>query len=685
MPSPLSRRQLIAHAWRAGVGIGALALAGCSPPETYNSRREAPAPNPQDRPLPPPQPQPAPAAQQEEAAAPPSAGAAADPARTTQSQSQETAQPLPIAAPPVPADAVDPLLWRERYHWRELAKLPGQDAGPAETASLHIHALHQRSWTPFDPQMRGPNPGTYLPLIYSQLLVMAAGDFQDAHRGEIEGDLAAGWEIPEPAKLVFQIRRDVQWPDQEPLDGRPLTASDVRISHDAFLFPALPQRSAYEAVERIEADDDEMTITFHLREPASYLPAKMTDPLHVIGPPHQLDDPSPAVIPMTGAGFMRPEAFGTGPFRLEYAGAFSWGTVRNPRYFKRDPGSGRRLPHLHRLRGGVLMSKSTQFPSFPPRREVWSDWADSRFHALELLDPSELDQSRALFPDLVAQVVAPAPGRGSFLTFRAIRGGPFADIRVRQALSSAIDRIEIGKRTQRGLAAPDCGHDWTHVVDDASPSGFREWPWTPEELGPPYAFDPAHARSLLSAAGFNEHSPLEIALDAGGGSAFSIGVNPAEVATVAHQWQTHLGPAVQVRLLPRSTRSLSQGNDELRLVEAHQDARIMASGWPPEYMPDPDHLTYGRLHSSVNPLAQDPALDELCERQRRDLDPARRSETLEQIRRRDLELSWRLPLVNPYGLVARHSDVFNIRGAHIAHGFDLNPKQFERAWRLPRW
>jgi len=241
-------------------------LAGCSAPETYNSRREGTAPDRQGQTAPAASSQAASSAEQDEAAAPAAAAA--------RNQSQATAQSLPIAAPPVPADAVDPLVWRERYHWRELAKLPGQDAGPAETASLHIHALHQSSWTPFDPQMRGPSPGTYLPLIYSQLLVMATGDFQDAHRGEIEGDLAAGWEIPEPAKLVFQIRRDVQWPDQEPLDGRLLTASDVRISHDAFLSPALPQRSDYEAVERIDADDNEMTISFHLREPGATCPPK---------------------------------------------------------------------------------------------------------------------------------------------------------------------------------------------------------------------------------------------------------------------------------------------------------------------------------------------------------------------------------------------------------------------------
>ena len=683
MPSPLSRRQLIAHAWRAGAGIGALALAGCSAPETYNSRREAPAPDPQDRPLPPPQPQPAPAAQHEEAAAPPAAGAAADPARTTQSKNQEPAQSLPITAPPVPADAVDPLLWRERYHWRELARLPGRNSGPVETSSLHLHAPAQRNWSPFHSQSGNPNAGTFLPLLYSQLLVMAAGDSRDAHRGEIEGDLAASWETPEPTTLLFRIRPDVDWPDAEPWSGRPLTASDVRISHDAYLRPGMAQASAYEAVERIETDDRELIVAFHLREPASYLPARMTDPLHVIGAPHQLDDPSDAVT--DGAiGGSRPIPQGTGPFALEWASHVSWGAVRNPGYFKRDPITGRRLPHLRRIRGGLLMSRQPSSSSFPSRGEVWRDWADGRFDAIELLGPSELDESRPLFPGLAAQLVAPTPGRGTALTFRATFSGPFADARVRQALSASIDRVDLADRTHHGLAAPDCGHDWTHVVDDASPSGFREWPWTPDELGWPYAFDPAHARSLLSAAGYDSDAPLQINLDGGGGSAFAIAADTDEVAAVAHQWQTHLGSAAQVRVWPRNVTVLSERNSEHRLVEPHRHARILATGRQPQYQVDPDALTYGRLHSSINPLVRDPLLDQLCEQQRRELDPTKRSDLLEQIRQRDLEVSWRVPLINPYGLLARRGDVFDLRATHIAHDFDLNPKQLERAWHLPR-
>lgn len=679
MPSPLSRRQLIARAWRAGIGVGALALAGCSAPETHNSRREAAAPDHQDQDARPPAagPQTPSPAEQDQAAAD-SSGAG-----TTRNQSQETAQSLPISAPPVPADAVDPLVWRERYHWRELARLPGRDSGPVETSSLHLHAPAQRNWSPFHSQSENPNAGTFLPLLYSQLLVMAAGDSRDAHRGEIEGDLAASWETPEPTTLLFRIRADVAWPDAEPWNGRPLTASDVRISHDAYLRPGMAQASAYEAVERVEADDRALIVAFRLREPAGYLPARMTDPLHVIGSPHQIDDPRGAVTEGTIGG-SSPIPQGTGPFALEWASHVSWGAVRNPRYFKRDPITGRRLPHLRRIRGGILMSGQPSSSGFPPRGEVWRDWTDGRFDAIELLSPSELDQSRSLFPDLAAQLAAPTPGRGSALSFRATFGGPFADARVRQALSAAIDRVDLADRARHGLAAPDCGHDWTHVVDPSSPSGFREWPWTPDELGRPYAFDPAYARSLLSAAGYDSDAPLQINLDGGGGSAFVAAAGTDEVAAVASQWQTHLGPAAQVRIWPRNVTVLSQRGSEFRLVEPHRHARILATGWQDRYQADPDALTYGRLHSSVNPLVRDPLLDQLCEQQRRELDPAERSDLLERIRRRDLEISWRVPLINPYGLLARRGDVFDLRASHIAHGFDLNPKQLERAWHLPR-
>lgn len=678
--SPLSRRQLLAHAWRAGVGVGALALAGCGGPDTFNARSEqddgddqaAPAGSPLRT---------EPAARTG-SSEPSSQENAAAGGQDAPAQARQDEQALPITAPPIPDDAVDPLVWRERYHWRELARLPGQSAGPVRSSALQVHAAAPRIWSPFALGPATLDAGTMLPLLYSQLLVMAAGDQRDAHHGEIEGDLASAWETPDPNTLLFTLRPDVQWPDAEPLNGRMLTASDVLINHDAHRSPVMPQASAYEAVERIEADDRERTVAFHLSEPASYLPAKMTNPLHVIAPPHYIDDPGLGAVE-PGPSNPAPNIHGTGPFVLEYTSVVSWGAVRNPDYFKHDQATGTRLPHLDRIRGGILLSRNPTAIPGTPREEIWRDWTDQRFDAIQLLSPAELSQSQAMFPDLAAQVAAPTPGRGSELIFGTISAGPFADPRVRHALSAAIDRAALAQRAHHGLAAPDCGHDWTHVTDDSTPSGFREWPWTPEEIGEPYVFDPDHARSLLAAAGYGSDNPLPIKLDAGGTEVFTISVDPRITAAVADQWQTNLGPAANVQLLPRSVTTSSQGGAIYREVRPHQNANITSWSRLPQYAPDPDALTYGKLHSSANRLLQDALIDELCKQQRQELDPIKRSEILEQIRQRDLEISWRLPLVNPYGLLARQAGVFNVTATHIAHSFDLNPKQFERAWHLP--
>ena len=52
------------------------------------------------------------------------------------------------------------------------------------------------------------------------------------HGGEtiVQGSLAESWEIPEPTKLIFTMRRDAHWHDIPPLNGRVATAQDVDFS-----------------------------------------------------------------------------------------------------------------------------------------------------------------------------------------------------------------------------------------------------------------------------------------------------------------------------------------------------------------------------------------------------------------------------------------------------------------------
>ena len=77
---------------------------------------------------------------------------------------------------------------------------------------------------------------------------------------------------------------------------------------------------------------------------------------------------------------------------------------------------------------------------------------------------------------------------------------PCNDVRVREALSIAIDRQGIADSVYRGYAAP-------HVGYMAGPGAFGN----PDDLGaPPY--DPERARQLLADAGFDESNPLSVEL-----------------------------------------------------------------------------------------------------------------------------------------------------------------------------
>lgn len=324
------------------------------------------------------------------------------------------------------------------------------------------------------------NQPDVLPLLYSQLIVLSSGDEANAHYPTIEGDLALGWEIADPMTIVFNLRRDVKWASTAQADGRSLRASDVRAMHERFRQLGAPQAATYEAVDQIDADDAAATVTFRLTEPSSAILNQMTASAHVVLPPDW--EPDPTEDPTRSSGLRMPPA-GTGPFVFRHWGGqnSTWSLTRNLEYFKRDPATGDRLPYIDSINGGVLASRRARYESLLARDEVWRDWADRRFDGLRLQSPSELSDAFDLFPDAVAQVTAPTPGRAPKLGFLAGGAHPIVDGRVRLALSIALDRQRLGEEWHYGLAAPDCGMNWTFVADDESGWGFREWPWTIEE------------------------------------------------------------------------------------------------------------------------------------------------------------------------------------------------------------
>ncbi len=658
----LGRRSVLRTAARAGIGAVGLALVGCSDDVEDPSPAAA---EPEQR-------------SEQHTQVQASAGEAQEAPASAESGATGTVRRIE----PKLAIGVDPIDWRTRFHWSKLSALPGHASGPRHGGELQIDAPSTESWSPVSSSNRfypGGHPfGSLLPLLYSQLVTIDADDFANAHRTNVGGDLATGWEWPDATTVLFQLHEGVRWPEIAPVDGRALTAEDVKVAHDALCTEDARQASTYEAVEQIEADDAAQTVTFHLSRPAAYLLNKMTAPSHVIAPPEVLADPAQV-------NWVR-ESIGTGPFTLGYSsGVGKWSVTRNASYFKRDAATGAQLPYLDAVSGADLL-----FGELVPSRGSTrlGEWQAGRVQSVRLTRAAEAEEALDAHPDAVLQVTPPTPGQAPLLSFRSLVGGPFQDSRVRRALSMALDRTELAASVYDGFAAPDCGQHWAFVEDAASDWGFREWPWELSELGAPYQLDIDSANALLLSAGYDNAAPLTIRIDAQPSpeSLDATGVHSTQgptVTSVSEQWQRAFGGSVRIEPLERIWRQQSAGeNTSTHRLEQDPDAALLFSHLP-SYGVDPDDLVYRLMHSHSlynGAGINDAEIGEWGIAQRQATDPSERSKLLERIRLKESTEAWRLHLVNPYAIRARRERAFNLVDAYFASSLDLLPKQLERAW-----
>lgn len=666
---------MLRSALQAGVAVAGIAAVGCASPEVYNTRDQrtsdkASAPVPQE-----PEPQ-----QEQPSATPAPARPAATPARPAPQAaggeiiictrpSNLYSNDLSFGTETVPRVVVDPREWRERYHWRTLPIR--HDAAPGD-ADITFNSDHKSLSLP-----DAVDSATWLPLLYSQLVVLAAGDSIDAHRVTVEGDLAERWETPDAATIVFTLREGINWPDRDGGPAAPLTAADVAAAHETHRAPESGQSAVYRSVAAIAADDDARTVAFSLSEPDVSLLPSMTGASHVI---------TPSGWSPTDLSAMPPP--GTGPFRVaEWRGPRrAWRFTRSPDYFKRDA-TGRQLPYLNSIRGGLPPDEGVNPDCFVTPQEEWGRWLIGAVEAAALRHPGELAASLDSVAGAVAQVAAPMPGRGWALEFPRNAAEPITDPRARRAISMAIDRALLAEHWEDGLAEPDCGLNWTFVEDGQG--GFREWPWTLDELGAPYRQDPQAAQELLAAAGYSRQQPLRLSLLPStdnallGGldsfariswlastpSAGSAGIIRAALMTSpfgVDEWQYYVNTenGRAFRTIPEANLALS---DSAALYPAACD--------PTTYVP-PSHIQHRQD-------TEDPRLAELWQQQRRAIDPSERSLILEELRQRRSELMETVHLINRYGLHARRPNVHNLVITTFAHHPLHQPKQLERTWLTP--
>ena len=294
-------------------------------------------------------------------------------------------------------------------------------------------------------------------------------------RARVRPDLAESWRLISDTEWEFRLRRDVTWHD-----GRPFTADDVLFTLQRA--PNVPNSpggfgAVLRSVKSASAPDP-WTLRITTHEPNPVLLAELASVFVVsrhVGEGATTED--------YNAGRA---AIGTGPYRVvshrqgdrtelarfeaHAGGAEPWERV-SYRFIAADPARTAAL-----LAGDVDVIDQVA-PNDLPRLRRESRVTVSEIQSLRLVHVGP-DFSRS----------GPLP-HVTDNEGRPLASNPFLDVRVRRALSVAINREVLAERAMDGLAAP--AGQWL-------PRGT--YSHDPDTLPP--AYDPDGARRLLAEAGF---------------------------------------------------------------------------------------------------------------------------------------------------------------------------------------
>lgn len=345
------------------------------------------------------------------------------------------------------------------------------------------------------------------------------------------------WREVDATTWELKLRPGVLFHDGSPFDAADVVFSIARV-------PAVPNNpgpytSNLRTITAVETVDSH-TVRVRTDRPNPTLPGQLTN-IFVVSSRAARGDGGPAGSPTAEFASGR-AAVGTGPFRLErFRGSEGMSVLRHEGYWGAAPAWQRvdlRVIGNDSSRLAALLSGDVDLIEGVPTADVSRLGRDPRFSLFR----RNSDRVMFLIPNL-------APETSPLLTDaagQALGRNPLRDLRVRKALSLAIDREALAARALDGQATPTVqlvpeqfgGHD--------------------PELVPAKAADPDGARRLLAEAGYPSGFGLTI------GCSNNRYVNDARVCQALGQMLQRAGFAARVETQPGSVffpRTVAGRND----------------------------------------------------------------------------------------------------------------------------
>ena len=317
---------------------------------------------------------------------------------------------------------------------------------------------------------------------YSRLLKFKTGPTPEVFFNyEVVPDLAASWELTNDGlQVTFKLQPNATFHNKPPVNGRSVTSEDVKFSLERFrAAPKNTNRNAFGSEQNklvigLETPDAQ-TVVVKLAKPYAPILNLFANPQYLWIQPKEMDtgfDPAKDQI-------------GSGPWVFERHEPDKQIVVRkNPNYFIKD------RPYIDTVVRVVIPETAQQIAQFQAGR-------------LDLLGVPAQQKADVERTNPKSQIVTYIPTTYTFIAPQLRGNSPFRDVRIRRAISMAIDRkswvdlLYIGQGLHYLNAVPaSMGKWWLNPQGpDAGPGG--QW----------VKYDPKAARDLLRAAGA-ENMPL---------------------------------------------------------------------------------------------------------------------------------------------------------------------------------